>query len=161
MIALLTIRDRLFRWLLPTLAKNWEKRVSALEEGHQLLLVERDFLKDHLTDLQKDLANSQQDLLDDRTKIIDSLCWMQNQPGIYSGKVSPMFEKQQEMADKMAEMGPGISRARGGRGARARDRAKDFFKDYKVGLEKPLTTQIHAKPGKPRLDPDEAKRETA
>ncbi len=157
---ILTIRDRLFSFLLPTLAKNWIKSYSELNDQCSQLLVERDFLKERLTELQKDLANSQQDLLDDRTKIIDSLCWMQNQPGIYSGKVSPMFERRQEMAEKMAEMGPGISRGRGGRGARARGKTRDFFEDYKVGPEKPLATQIHEGP-ESSPNPDEAERETA
>ena len=148
----LTIRDRLFSWLLPTLAKNWIRSYSELSDQCTQLLVERDFLKERLTALQEDLANSQQDLLNDRTKIIDSLCWMQNQPGIYSGKISPMYEKQQEMAEKMAEMGPGISRGRGGRRARAQDKTKDFFEDYKVGPEKPLATQIHEEPREQGLD---------
>lgn len=154
MTTMLTIRDRLFRWLLPTLAKNWERRIAELEERRQLVTLERDFLKDRLTDLQKELASSQQALLEDRTKIIDSLCWMQNQPGIYSGKLSPMFEKQQEMAAKMAEMGPGISRGRGGRKARAQDKARDFFGNYDVGPEKPLATQVHVESGERGPNPD-------
>ncbi len=147
MTVILTIRDRIFPWLLPTLAKNWIKRHSELNDQCARLLVERDFLKNCLTDIQLDLSASRQDLLEDRAKIIDSLCWMQNQPGIYSQKVSPMFDKQQEMAEKMAEMGPGISRARGGRGVRARDKTREFFQDHKVGPEKPLATQIHPDPG--------------
>ena len=152
----LTIRDRVFEFLLPTLAKNWIRSYSELNDQCSHLLVERDFLKNCLTDIQLDLSNSRQDLLDDRAKIIDSLCWAQHQPGIYSQKVSPMFEKQQEAAERMAEMGPGISRGRGGRGARARNKTRDFFEDYKVGPEKPLATQIHAEPGEPRpnLDPE-------
>ena len=150
----LTIRDRLFSWLLPTLAKNWIKSYSELNDRCTLLLVERDFLKERLMDLQKDLSDSQQDLLGDRAKIIDSLCWMQNQPGIYSGKISPMFDKQQEAAERMTEMGPGISRGRGGRGARAEAKRKDFFENYRVGPEKPLATQIHEEP-KPGSSPDE------
>lgn len=143
----LTLRDRLFRFLVPSLARNWEERTNALREELASIRSERDYFRDEVEFWRNRESQVRDAHHDDLRKTNDWLCWQSGKSAMFSGEVDP---QRRLLADRAEE------KVRARRSARdeIKRRERDFWRDNVPVPERPLPTQTLRPPPERPVRPE-------